>query len=125
MAGVSSTVTLEEWFFRLWVAGAAVGFILWLPGYIYKLASARKLANSQDARIQWFRAQNNVPGLRIVISTRVETPCTLGLWREAILLPDTDYTAKQLELILQHEYCHIKHHDGLLDFQFVRFIGGT
>lgn len=116
MADISGAVVPEPWFFRLWVVGAAVSFTLWLPGYIYKLFAVRKLANTQDSRVQRFRTQNNVPGLRVVISPRVEAPCALGLWRETILLPDTGYTAKQLSLILQHEYCHIKHHDGLLDF---------
>lgn len=112
-AGTSLT---EPWIYRIWAVGAAVWFVLWVPSYAYRLLLVQNLPISQDERIEAFCRQHRIPNLRVAVTSRVDTPCVMGFWRETILLPDTAYTAKQLELILQHEYCHVKHHDGLLDF---------
>ena len=115
IGGAAGSLLPEPWLFRLWSVGAIAGAVLWVPGYTYRLLAAHKLPGSQDNRIEKFRFQHNIPSLRVSISTNVSTPCVIGIWRGTILLPDTTYTAKQLELILQHEYSHIRHHDGLRD----------
>ena len=106
----------EPWFFEIWLMGAIIGLVLWLPQYAVRLWRARNLPLTADGRIQKFCRKNGLNGLRIAFTTKVFTPCVIGLWRETILLPDTSYTHKQLDFILRHEYAHVKHHDGLLDF---------
>lgn len=112
----AGTPLTEPWIYRIGAVGTVVWFALWVPGYAYRLLSVQNLPISQDERIEAFCRQHRIPNLRVAVTSRVDTPCVMGFWRETILLPDTAYTAKQLELILQHEYCHVKHHDGLLDF---------
>lgn len=116
IGGAAGTPLPEPWVFKIWAIGAAVWFVLWVPSYAYRLLSVQNLPISQDERIEAFCRQHRIPNLRVAVTSRVDTPCVTGFWQEIVLLPDTAYTSKQLELILQHEYSHIKHHDGLLDF---------
>ncbi|NBI18682.1 hypothetical protein D1841_14070 [Neglecta sp. X4] len=112
----AGTPLTEPWIYKIWAVGAAVWFVLWVPGYAYRFLSVQNLPISQDERIEAFCRQHHTLNLRVAVTSRVDTPCVMGFWQEIILLPDTAYTSKQLELILQHESSHIKHHDGLLDF---------
>ena len=93
-----------------------MGLALWLPKYAVRLWAARNIPTTDDDRVQRFCQKYGISGLRVAFTPRVFTPCVIGFWRETILLPDTSYTHKQLEYILRHEYAHVRHHDGLLDF---------
>ena len=108
--------TPEPWFFEVWLAGTVMGLALWLPRYAFRLWAARNIPTTDDDRIQRFCRKYGISGLRVAFTPRVFTPCVIGFWRETILLPDTSYTHKQLDYILRHEYAHVRHHDGLLDF---------
>ncbi|WP_322200443.1 M56 family metallopeptidase [Acutalibacter intestini] len=108
--------TPETWFFEIWFTGTVLGLVLWLPKYTVRLWAARNLPVTDDDRIQRFCRKHGISGLRVAFTPRVFTPCVIGFWRETILLPDTSYTHKQLDYILRHEYAHVRHHDGLLDF---------
>lgn len=61
--------------------------------------------------------------VRLLESTLVQVPTTIGWWRPVILLPAcafTGLTPPQLELILAHELAHIRRHDYLVNlFQVV------
>ena len=113
---VASSPAPEFWFFKVWLAGAVLGLVLWLSRYIFRLRAAKRLPISTDSQIQSICKGIGVNGLRIVVTPKAYTPCVIGLWSETILLPDSEYTNRQLENILRHEYAHTKHHDGLLDF---------
>ena len=106
----------EPWFFEIWLMGTVLGLTMWLPKYAVRLRAAGNLLATEDNRIQRFCQEYGISGLRVAFTPRVFTPCVIGFWRETILLPDTSYTHKQLEYILRHEYAHVRHHDGLLDF---------
>ena len=41
----------------------------------------------------------------------VESPLIVKAYNSQVLLPDWDYTEKELELIFYHELSHFKHHD--------------
>lgn len=112
----ASSPTPEYWFFKVWLAGAVLGLALWLPGYILRLQAAKRLPITTGSQMQRICREIGVRGLRIVVTSKAYTPCVIGLWSDTILLPDSSYTNKQLEYILRHEYSHIKHHDGRLDF---------
>lgn len=112
---VASSPAPEFWFFKVWLAGAVLGLVLWLSRYIFRLRAAKRLPISTDSQIQSICKGIGVNGLRIVVTPKAYTPCVIGLWSETILLPDSEYTNRQLENILRYEYAHTKHHDGLLD----------
>lgn len=107
--------TPEPWILGIWLAGTVLGLAVWLPRYIIRLRAVKRLPNATDSRVQRFCREQNLCGLRIVITPKAPTPCVIGFWHETVLLPETNYTNKQLDLILRHEYVHIQHHDGLLD----------
>ena len=106
----------ESWFLKTWLAVSVLGLAIWLPKYMLQLAAVQKLPTAADSRILRFCKGNGLCGLRVVVEPEGHTPCVIGFWRETILLPDAGYSQKQLDLILYHEYVHIRHHDGLLDF---------
>ena len=106
----------ELWFITIWLAGAALWAGLWLPRYVLRLWVVKHLPVSSDMRVRRLCRKNALPDMRIVLTPKVFTPCVIGLWQETILLPDTKYTARQLDFVLRHEYAHIRYHDGLLDF---------
>lgn len=108
--------TPEPWFYEVWLMGTILGLALWLPRYSVRLWAARNLPATTDRRVQHFCYRNGFDSLRVAFTTKVFTPCVIGFWRETVLLPDTSYTHKQLDFILRHEYAHVRHHDGLLDF---------
>lgn len=115
IGGAAGTHLPEPWVFKIWAIGAAVCFTLWAPAFVYRLLLAQNLPLFQDEHIEKFCRQHHTPNLRVAVTPNVDTPCVVGFWRETILLPDTTYTVRQLELILKHEYSHIKHRDGLRD----------
>lgn len=111
----AGSVSPEPWFWRIWLAGSGLALVLWLPRYALRLFAAARLPETEDARIRKVCGELGLDSLRVVVTARAHTPCVTGLRRETVLLPDTQYTYRQLEIILRHEYAHIKHHDGLLD----------
>lgn len=40
-----------------------------------------------------------------------ETPLLTGVFKPTLLLPDKDYSQKELRSVFLHELCHLKHHD--------------
>ena len=93
--------------------------VIWRPHPLIEstLMSMRpQYLKTYQELVQRFCQKYGISGLRVAFTPRVFTPCVIGFWRETILLPDTSYTHKQLDYILRHEYAHVRHHDGLLDF---------
>ncbi len=60
----------------------------------------------------------NIPAcLRIVSWKGVRVPCVFGLGRPYILLPESlDVNGEELEVILEHELAHVRHHDLLMKY---------
>ena len=55
----------------------------------------------------------------LVISPRVQSPLSVGLWSIHVVLPEHAYSPEQLSLILKHELIHILRRDSLSKFFFV------
>ncbi len=116
MIQAANGVSLEIWFSRIWAIGSVIAACFWLFAYVVQFRVTHGLSNSTDERIEKFRQENNAPNLRGSFTEKVETPCVVGIFHETILLPEQFYTERQLNVILAHEYAHICHHDGLIDF---------
>lgn len=57
--------------------------------------------------------------LRVKLSPNVREPYTIGIVRPVIYLPIIDYTDEELQLVLEHELCHIRSHDNLKKLFFI------
>ena len=83
--------------FIIWAVGAA-GFFLWhVIAYAVFIRKIRPYCK---------RVKN-----RIYRCSRLESPIMTGFFRPRILIPDADYTDKELEIIIRHEMTHYKRHD--------------
>lgn len=47
----------------------------------------------------------------IIISQKIDTPLTTGIIKKVIILPNIDYSFKELYYILLHEYTHVVKND--------------
>ena len=81
----------------IWAVGAA-GFFMWhVIAYIVFLRKIRPYCKCIKPRI--YRC------------SRLESPIMTGFFRPRILIPDTDYADKELEIIIRHEMTHYRRHD--------------
>lgn len=68
--------------------------------------------NSKEIRQVYQSVQNNRKcKLKIYIIHGINSPCITGLIHPKILLPQIEFTQKELHYILQHELQHYYHHD--------------
>lgn len=59
----------------------------------------------------------------LYISEKVMTPCIAGCFRPVMLLPDRQFTDRELEFIFLHECTHYKKHDLLYKFVIIVAVG--
>ena len=72
---------------------------------------------SNEAAAEWLQSRKARHRLRLRVSDRVSGPLTYGLLRPVILLPSgLKLTDRQLLLILEHEWNHIRRWDILLKY---------
>ncbi|MGH9476930.1 MAG: M56 family metallopeptidase [Terriglobales bacterium] len=107
----------------LWAAGivlcgsyATAGW-LWAQRIRQRAASA--LPASWSSELDALRARLHVSArVRLALSPRVTSPCTLGWLRPIVLIPLsalTQLTPDQLRALLAHELAHIRRHDYLVN----------
>lgn len=53
-------------------------------------------------------------GIRVYKTNEADVPIAVGLLNEVIIIPDRPYTEKDMQLIIRHEYTHIKNKDLLI-----------
>lgn len=99
----------------LWAIGfaACAAALLW-----FWLDGRRKFRESlpvQTAEVKnWLSRHPLHRKLQVRQSDRIDSPLTYGLFRPVILLPARrDWSSKELECVLTHEYTHIRHLDSL------------
>lgn len=112
----SGKCSMKLLLFRLWLVGSILLLILYLLLICYQGWIVHRLPPAMDRRISKIFQERRISQPRVVITSLVDIPCVVGIWRETILLPDHRYTLRQLRLVLLHEYAHIHHHDGAMDF---------
>lgn len=85
----------------VWAAGAVVLFMYQLIRYwIFRLALRRRLTEAGEYR-----------GLRVHRCDAVESPMLTGFFRPLILLPETELTPEELDMVFAHEYVHYRRRD--------------
>lgn len=118
------TLTLPKqwlkWILPVWFSGFAL-VLLWqvISHFLYRsqlLWDATPVKQSEILRLwhskqQQCKFKHDIP---IVVSPHTNTPLTIGLFLRTmqVVLPHTDYTEKELSLILSHEVRHIQRRDA-------------
>ncbi len=97
--------------------GAALRF-LWLCAGFLKLRFYRRAASPLQPLPSEIRALRSrlAPHADLLISDRLTSPVTFGLWSPAILLPSKflDFSTETREAIVCHELLHIQRRDWLI-----------
>lgn len=111
-------------FLYIWLAGFT-GIMIWhIISHILFRKKILKGIQEADSAIMhiWFKeeaiADIPVGSYQVVISPAVHTPLSIGLFRSStlVVLPEKEYTAEDLKLILRHELIHICRKDSLAKF---------
>lgn len=105
----------------VWLAGTAVSLLRFA---VREIRLARRLREYPGARNPlaetvmdniWQTAPRRLP-VRVRVYKRLNMPIGVGLFHPLICLPDRDYTAKELDYILRHEYTHFLGRDLYIKF---------
>jgi bla regulator protein BlaR1 len=115
--------SLLPWLILAWLLGVSGLTVRMLGGLIYTRRLMRcetRLIgiNWQERLVHLSKQLRLTKQVRLLESTLVRVPTTVGWWRPVILLPAsaiTGLTPQQLELILAHELAHIRRHDYLIN----------
>ena len=104
------------WGTILWAAGCVSCGGYFALSYLTACRRFREAVAVEDGFVaRWQAGQRLRRRVSVRLSGRVRTPMTYGLIRPVVLLPaSTDWRDRgRLELILAHEYAHIRRLDGL------------
>lgn len=105
------SVSVLEIFYILWFAGIVV-FLFYhgIRNYLYRrnvLLGARECENKKWSELPG-KAEIPIPFL---VSSNVQSPMIIGLFMPILVLPEKEYTAQELQFILQHEMIHYHRKD--------------
>ncbi len=112
----------------LWLTGfAAVLLYNLLSHILFRFRIMRKAIPIQNAAILelWKQEQASTgfskPYYRLLCSPAVKTPLSIGLFKltTRVVLPHTDYSSEELQLIFRHELVHICRSDAWNKFSLV------
>ena len=56
---------------------------------------------------------SSVSGIKIIVSSMVNSPFLMGILKPVIILPETEFTENELSMIIHHETIHYRRHDIL------------
>ena len=109
----------------VWVSGTVL-IVLWhlISHFMFKSSLLKHAYPTTDGKIieTWAREQAlaNFPGdsFKLRVSTRTQTPLSIGLFRRTtyVILPEREYTPEELTLIFRHELIHIGRKDSVNKF---------
>lgn len=114
------TVTLNKIFGAIWAAGAVIFLWKWFSGYFSCKIELMKMPREDSVKTMavFHKTFREVfPGREnrciIVHSDLIGSAAVFGMGRPMIVLPNTEYNSRELELIFRHELFHVKHKDYL------------
>lgn len=112
----SKTFPLEELLITLWITGGALFLLYYALGTWFFTRRARRWSRCADEEtLRVFDAVCRDMGLRrppaLRISSAVNSPMMVGLFRSTLLLPGEDLDELELTFILRHELTHHRRHD--------------
>ena len=111
----------------IWLVGAAVFLIRFFLIYQRTTVALRKslvpdtALSEKLSGISISRHGKSGKAIQIGRSRRVDTPVSIGLLSKMIVIPDRVYTERELELMVYHEYTHLKQGDLYIKW-FLNFI---
>lgn len=138
IGGADKMISLPLIYVRMPEKTAAVIFAVWAAGFLaymiyavythirymgrVKCGSRRVDLDSDEPLNEIFRriygefeerfGMHKPPEL--ILSPNASTPVAAGFYRYRIILPDTEYSQRQLEWIFRHEFVHIRNRDANL-----------
>ena len=96
----------------IWVIGAAIALIRLGVKYYRLAVKIREMkAKSVPVSAVILEATERV---RVYKTNEADVPIAVGVLNGVIIIPDRDFAEKELELIIRHEYTHIKNRDLLI-----------
>ena len=112
----SKTFPLEELLTTLWVTGGALFLLYYALGTWFFTHRAKRWSRCADEEtLRVFHAVCRDMGLKhspaLRISSAVDSPMMVGLFRAALLLPGEDFEELELVFVLRHELTHHRRHD--------------
>ncbi len=106
------------WLVLAWGLGVAASSVRLLKGWV---GLRRQVHEAVHASWEWqqrvavlARRLNLTRPVRLLVSSKLDVPSTLGWLRPVVLVPTatlTGLTVRELELVLAHELAHIRRHD--------------
>ncbi|MGE6757919.1 M56 family metallopeptidase [Corallococcus interemptor] len=106
------------WLVLAWGLGVAASSLRLLKGW---MGLRRQVDEAVHASIEWqqrlevlARRLNLTRPVRLLVSSKLDVPSTLGWLKPVVLVPTATLTGlavRELELVLAHELAHIRRHD--------------
>ena len=102
----------------IWLAGALVALVRYVMRYksLFRYLSVRDTENYDTVLKKYgldSRHYDGIEKIHFVYAGQVDSPCTAGIKKPYILLPEKEYSREQMHYILLHEIMHIKNKDLL------------
>ncbi len=102
--------------FGLWAIGAVIKILRYTYYYIKSTREIKRFEKKTDLNTQTVMdkiLQDRGDHIRpaVLVSSSIHVPMGVGIFKKYILLPDKDYTDRELYHILLHEYTHLLHGD--------------
>ncbi|UCF04952.1 MAG: HEAT repeat domain-containing protein [bacterium] len=114
---------IYPWLLLVWIAGACVLLGRLLGGKLYGHWIAKRASEMEDDRVldavkRVSQKLGYVREIRVAESDRLNVPFVCGLIRPGLVIPSQvkRWPVERIEVILHHEFAHIKRKDILLQF---------
>ncbi len=103
----------------IWIAGAVCRFSIQIGKYIHLIHMLGKcpgyFKHNMEAVINRINREYGKSGrFKVLLVPGINTPAVFGLIHPKILMPETDYTEKEIYYILKHEMLHYYQHDMMI-----------
>lgn len=117
---VISTVSITDILYRIWLAVAVLlGFVSVISYILAKrdIMSTAFYDDNLTACMENLKKQMKISKqVKIAVCNYTGSPMLVGIFSPVIVLPNNEYTATQLEMIIRHELTHLKRNDILYKF---------
>ena len=117
---VISTVSITDIMYRIWLAVAVLLGVVSVISYILAKRDIMSTAFYDDnltAYMENLKKQMKISKqVKIAVCNYTGSPMLVGIFSPVIVLPNNEYTATQLEMIIRHELTHLKRNDILYKF---------
>ena len=117
---VISTVSITDILYRIWLAVAVLLGVVSVISYILGKRDIMSTAFYDDnltAYMENLKKQMKISKqVKIAVCNYTGSPMLVGIFSPVIVLPNNEYTATQLEMIIRHELTHLKRNDILYKF---------